>query len=82
MAAGAPGAVRGGGRALLRAPPHFNRRFTKRGSTPAERRRRYSTFIINLKPIETCAFTAKAGHLEVLQWARKRGCSWSEIDVP
>ncbi|CAN0500649.1 unnamed protein product, partial [Laminaria digitata] len=26
----------------------------------------------------TCAFAAAGGHLEVLKWARDRGCPWGE----
>ena len=25
----------------------------------------------------TCAYAAKGGHLEMLKWAREKGCPWS-----
>ena len=28
--------------------------------------------------VDTCAYAAKGGHLDVLKWARENGCPWDE----
>ncbi|CAM9662690.1 unnamed protein product, partial [Discosporangium mesarthrocarpum] len=28
---------------------------------------------------DTCACVAKAGHLHILEWARRQGCPWDTV---